>query len=227
MDGQYRILIVEDEEIISNQIKEYLSTWGYQVRSIQDFSAILQEFTQYRPHLVLLDISLPFYNGFYWCQEIRKISKVPILFLSSAHESMNIVLAMNMGGDDFVAKPFDLQVLSAKIQALLRRSYDFQENRQVIIHGSLTLDLGSMLLTYQSHKIELSKNEFIIMRLLMENKGRTVAREEMMQALWEDECFVDDNTLTVNMTRLRKKLHEEGISEYIKTKKGVGYLVEE
>jgi len=178
------------------------------------------------PQLVLLDIALPFYNGFHWCSEIRKFSKVPIIFISSASDNMNIVMAMNMGGDDFIAKPFDLHVLTAKVGALLRRTYSFQGQVNVLEHNGVVLNLNDATLTYQNHKIELTKNDFKIVQLLMENAGRVVSRDEMMQRLWESDQFIDDNTLTVNITRLRKKLAEAGLKQWIVTKKGLGYLVE-
>ncbi len=224
-DTNYKILCVEDDRVIADQIAQYLETWGYEVTTIKDFSKVLEEFSQNQYHLILMDISLPFYNGFYWCREIRKISKVPIIFLSSASENMNIVMAVNMGGDDFIAKPFDLQVLYAKIQALIRRSYDFTEEMQILTYHELTLNKGTMKLLYRDRDINLSKNEFKIMQLLLEHKGRVITKEDIMKSLWDEECFVDDNTLAVNIARLRKKLLEEGIEDIIRTKKGVGYLV--
>lgn len=178
------------------------------------------------PHLVLLDISLPYFNGFHWCQEIRKLSKAPIVFLSSASDNMNIVMAMNMGGDDFVAKPFDLTVLAAKIQALLRRSYDFQTGGQLLEHRGAILNLSDATLSYQTEKLALSRNEFRILETLFQQKGKVVSREKLMRRLWETDCFVDENTLTVNMTRLRKRLAGIGMTDLITTKKGVGYLLE-
>lgn len=207
----YKILIVEDDETIARLLREHLEKWGYQARCAEDFKQVAKEFKEYAPHLVLMDIGLPFYNGFYWCTEIRKTSNVPILFLSSMSDNMNIVMAIQMGGDDFVTKPFDLNVLTVKIQALLRRTYAFQ---------------GSASVTFQSQKIELTKNDYKILQILMERAGTIVKREEIMQRLWESDEFIDDNTLTVNMTRLRKKLEELGVQEFIKTKKGIGYIIE-
>ena len=207
----YKILIVEDDETIARLLREHLEKWGYQARCAEDFKQVAKEFKEYAPHLVLMDIGLPFYNGFYWCTEIRKTSNVPILFLSSMSDNMNIVMAIQMGGDDFVTKPFDLNVLTVKIQALLRRTYAFQ---------------GSASVTFQNRKIELTKNDYKILQILMERAGTIVKREEIMQRLWESDEFIDDNTLTVNMTRLRKKLEELGVQEFIKTKKGIGYIIE-
>ncbi len=219
----YKILIVEDDNTISNQICKYLSGWGYESACVENLENILPEFISFAPQLVLLDIGLPFYNGYYWCGEIRKISQVPVVFVSSASDNMNIVMALNMGGDDFIVKPFDLEVLLAMVQAILRRTYSFQNQSSVMEHGNVILNLTDMSLLYQGTKLELSKNEFRILQLLYEKAGNTVRRESIMKRLWDNECFVDDNTLTVNMNRLRKKLEEAGIENFILTKKGVGY----
>lgn len=219
----YKILIVEDDNTISEQISKYLDRWGYETVCAADFENILPQFITYDPQLVLLDIGLPFYNGYYWCSEIRKISQVPVVFISSASDNMNIVMAMNMGGDDFIMKPFDLEVLLAKVQAILRRTYSFQKQTSVMEYGNVLLNLTDMSLLYQDTRVELSKNEFRILQLLYEHAGNTVSRENIMKRLWDNECFVDDNTLTVNMNRLRKKLDEIGIHDFILTKKGVGY----
>lgn len=221
----YKILIVEDDSIISEQVSKYLARWGYESACVEDFENILSQFTAFDPQLVLLDIGLPFYNGYYWCGEIRKISQVPVVFVSSASDNMNIVMAMNMGGDDFIVKPFDLEVLLAKVQAILRRTYSFQNQSSVMEHRNVILNLADMSLLYQGNRVELSKNEFRILQLLYENAGKTVSRESMMKRLWDNECFVDDNTLTVNMNRLRRKLEKVGIHDFILTKKGVGYLL--
>jgi two-component system response regulator protein BraR/BceR len=221
----YKILLIEDDSVISLEISKYLSRWDYEVRCVEDFNQVMDDFKKYEPQLVLMDISLPFYNGYYWCAEIRKLSKVPVIFISSASDNMNVVMAVNMGGDDFIPKPFDLEVLHAKIQAILRRTYAYneqtayQEYRGVLFN---TLD-GSIL--YQNQKIELTRNEFRILQLLFENIGKTVSRELIMKRLWDNECFIDDNTLTVNMNRLRKKLEEASIEDFIHTRKGIGYLI--
>lgn len=223
----YKILIIEDDSTISEQIGKYLIRWGYEIFCIENFENILPQFTAFDPQLVLLDIGLPFYNGYYWCGEIRKISQVPVVFISSASDNMNIVMAMNMGGDDFIVKPFDLEVLLAKVQAILRRTYSFQNQSAVMEHRNVILNLADMTLLYQGNRLELSKNEFRILQLLYENAGKTVSRESMMKRLWDNECFVDDNTLTVNMNRLRRKLEEAEIRDFILTKKGVGYQLSE
>lgn len=222
----YKILIIEDDLTIAKTIQEHLCKWDYEVTYVTDFKHIIEQFVQFDPQLVLLDIVLPFFNGFHWCNEIRKISKVPIMFLSSASDNMNIVMAMNMGGDDFIAKPFDLNVLTAKVGALLRRTYSFQGQLNVIEHKGVVLNLSDATLMYRNQKIELTKNDYKILQLLMENIGKVVSRDEIMQRLWENDQFIDDNTLTVNITRLRKKLSDCGLEDFIVTKKGLGYMVE-
>lgn len=221
----YKILIIEDDETIAKAIKNAIESWSYEALCITDFRDIMREFVDYSPHLVLLDISLPFYNGYYWCSEIRKLSKVPIIFISSASDNMNIVMAVNMGGDDFIAKPFDLNVLTAKVQAMLRRTYDFAGQSGFLEHKGAILNTGDATLTYNNEKIELTKNEYKILQILIENKGKVVSRDTIMTKLWETDSFVDDNTLTVNITRLRKKLDEAGLHDFITTKKGIGYMV--
>ena len=202
----YRILIVEDDSTIASNVAAHLERWDYETRQIEDFKCVMEAFQQFDPQLVILDIGLPFYNGFYWCQEIRKISSVPILFLSSMNDNMNIVMAMNMGGDEFIEKPFDLNVLTAKVQALLRRAYSFQGNVNVLEHEGMLLNLNDASLSYRGEKISLTKNEFRILQMLMENAGKIVARDDIIARLWESDEFIDDNTLTVNVARLRKKL---------------------
>lgn len=222
----YRIFIVEDDRGIAQAIEQQLSMWALDAKCVEDFRQVLREFSQYDPHLVLLDIALPFFNGYHWCNEIRKVSKVPIIFLSSASDNMNIVMAMNMGADDFIAKPFDQTVLMAKIQAMLRRTYDFATSVPVLEHRGALLNTGDNTLTYEGQQIDLTKNEYRILLTLMENKGKVVSREKLMERLWETESFIDDNTLTVNVNRLRKKLDAAGLMDFIITKFGVGYLVE-
>jgi len=218
-------MLIEDDMTIANAIADHLLKWGYEAKYITNFQDIKEEVIRFDPHLILLDIYLPFYNGFYWCNEIRQISKVPIVFLSSASDNMNIIMAMNMGGDDFIAKPVDLTVLTAKIQAILRRTYSFQGQLNVMEHNGVVLNLSDMTVTHSGEKVELTKNEFRILQLLMENIGRAITRQGIMERLWENDSFVDDNTLTVNINRLRKKLEDVGVTEYIVTKKGVGYII--
>lgn len=222
----YRILVVEDDATIAQAICCTVESWGMEARTVEDFRNVMAEFAACSPHLVILDIGLPFFNGFHWCGEIRRVSRVPILFLSSASDNMNIVMAMNMGADDFVAKPFDLTVLTAKVQAMLRRAYDFAPSNPLLTHRGAFLDTGEGSLTYEGRKIDLSKNEYRILQCLLENKGRVVSREKLMERLWATDSFVDENTLTVNVNRLRRKLEGAGLADFIATRHGVGYLVE-
>ncbi len=219
----YRIFIVEDEETIAKTVREHLESWDYEVACVKDFANVMREFVEFAPQLVLMDIKLPFFNGYHWCSEIRKISKVPVIFLSSASDNMNIVMAMNMGGDDFIAKPFDLDVLTVKIGAMLRRSYDFAGSSSILEHRGAMLNLTEATLFYQEEKIELTKNELRILQVLMENKEKVVSRDTLMTKLWESDAYVDENTLSVNVNRLRKKLEGIGLTDYIMTKKGIGY----
>lgn len=221
----YRLLLVEDDAVIAEEIKRHLEKWGYEVTCAEDFGNVLGAFAACSPHLVLMDIGLPFYNGYYWCAQIRQISKVPIIFVSSASDNMNIVMAVNMGGDDFLTKPFEPEVLSAKVQAMLRRTYAFRDQTNLMEYQGLILDLTDASLVVKGQKLELTKNEFRILQLLFENAGKTVSREAIMKRLWDNDCFVDDNTLTVNVTRLRKKLESGGAGPLIQTKKGLGYMI--
>ncbi len=223
----YRILVVEDDKVISEQIGKFLGKWGYEVEMVKDFADVMGQFVSCEPQLVLMDIGLPFYNGYYWCGEIRKVSQVPIIFISSASDNMNVVMAVNMGGDDFVVKPFDLEILQAKIQALLRRAYAFTAPGTVLEYRGVLLNMTDMSISCFQKRIELTKNEFRILQTLFEASGGVVSRDMLMKRLWDDECFVDDNTLTVNINRLRKRLGEVGLAELIQTKKGVGYLLGE
>lgn len=226
----YRILVVEDDAVIAGQIGKYLAKWGYEVETVKDFTDVMGQFAAYEPQLVLMDIGLPFYNGYYWCGEIRKISQVPIIFISSASDNMNVVMAVNMGGDDFVTKPFDLEILQAKVQALLRRAYAFTAPGTVLEYQGILLNMTDVSLSFRKKeesvcRIELTKNEFRILQTLFEAAGGIVSRDMLMKRLWDDECFVDDNTLTVNMNRLRRRLAEIGLCDFVQTKKGVGYFL--
>lgn len=221
----YKILIVEDDESIADAIMQQLKSWGNEVEAVSDFKNVLEKFLEFDPHLVLLDIMLPFFNGYHWCSKIRQISKVPIVFLSSASDNMNIVMAMNMGGDDFIAKPVDLTVLTAKVQAVLRRTYDLSGQIPVLEHRGLILNLNDTSITYEDSNLELTKNEFKILQTLMENKGKIVSRDTLMTRLWQMDSFVEENTLTVNIGRLRKKLESIGLKDFITTKVGSGYTI--
>lgn len=221
----YRLFIVEDDSGIANAVAAQAQAWNLQTHIVQDFSNVMHEFAEFSPHIVLLDIMLPFFDGYHWCSEIRRVSKVPIIFVSSASDNMNIVMAMNLGADDFISKPFDGSVLMAKIQALLRRTYDFGANVPVLEHRGALLDTGENSLVFGDEKITLTKNEYRILLCLMENKGKVVSREKLMERLWETDSFVAENTLTVNVNRLRKKLDAAGLKDFIATKFGVGYII--
>ena len=222
-----RVFIVEDDAVIAKAVAEHLATWQMKAGCAGNFERIAEEAAEFQPDIIIMDIKLPYYNGFYWCAEIRKTSKVPIVFLSSADDNMNIVMAMNMGGDDFISKPFDLQVLTAKLQAVLRRSYGADLVSHSLECGPVALNLDDTSASVNGEKIELTKNEFLILKALMEKQGRVVSREEIMERLWGNDEFVDDNTLTVNITRIRKKMEAAGITDFIGTKRGLGYIVGE
>ena len=219
----HKILLVEDDEVIRQQVKKMLEQCGYEVVLVEDFMEVLSIFVKVEPHLVLMDIGSPLFNGYHWCQEIRKVSKVPIMFLSSRDQAMDIVMAINMGGDDFVTKPFDQNVLLAKIQGLLRRSYEFGKDQSLLEYMGVILNLKAMDLVYQGEVVSLTKNEFQILQVLFERSGNIVSREDLMKELWNSDFFIDDNTLSVNVARLRKKLEAVGLKYFIETKKGVGY----
>lgn len=222
----YRVLLVEDDRGIAEALCAQLGDWGFAVRAMENFRDVTGEFRAFDPQLVLLDLMLPFQSGYHWCAELRKISNVPVMFLSSAADNLNIVTAMNMGADDFIAKPFDLDVLTAKVQALLRRTYDFAAASPVLSHRGAVLQTGDQSLLVDGEKLPLSKNEYRILWTLLQDKGTIVSREKLMEALWQTDSFVDENTLSVNMARLRKKLDGAGLTGFITTKIGAGYLVE-
>lgn len=221
----YKIMIVEDDVTIRKILKESLCQWGFNAFYIEDFNQVLKSFIDEKPHLILMDVTLPFYNGYYWTKEIRKYSKLPIIFISSNTGNMDMIMAMNMGGDDYITKPFELDFVIAKVQALLRRSYEFITQSSIIEHEGLILNLLEGIITYQNQSEELTKNELKIIQLLLENKGNIVSRDKMMVKLWNSDCYIDDNTLTVNVNRLRKKIEKLGLMNFVKTKKGMGYYV--
>ena len=221
----YRMLIVEDDRGIGEAITRQAAVWGLEARCVADFQKVMGEFGAFDPQLVLMDITLPFFNGYHWCSRIRQVSKVPIIFISSAADNMNIIMAVNMGADDFIAKPFDMSVLMAKINAMLRRTYDFTGTSPMLEHRGAVLNTGDNTLTFEGKEIPLSKNEYRILLTLLENKGSVVSRERLMERLWQTDSFVDENTLTVNVGRLRKKLDGAGLPGFVETRFGVGYLV--
>ena len=221
------VLIVEDDEVIAKEVAKHLSLWQMNCTVVEDFQKVIETFNECGPDIVLMDLHLPCYNGFYWCGEIRKVSQVPVVFLSSADDNMNIVMAMNMGADDFIAKPFDLQVLTAKLQAILRRSYGESITVHKLEVGNISLNLDDTTATIDGDKLDLTKNEYLILKALMERPGKVVSRESIMERLWGADEFVDDNTLTVNVTRIRKKIEAAGVPDFITTKRGLGYIVGE
>ncbi len=221
----YRIFIVEDDGALADVMARQIRSWGHEVRCARDFRDVMGEFLAFDPHLVLLDIGLPFYNGYHWCEQIRKVSQVPVVFISSASDNMNIVMAMTMGGDDFLPKPVDLNVMTAKLNAVLRRAYDMGGKTPVLEHRGAVLNLNDASLTYEGKRVELTKNEFRILQTLLENKGKIVSRDTLMTRLWQMDAYVEENTLTVNVTRLRKKLEDAGLSDFITTRVGAGYMV--
>ena len=224
---QYRIFLVEDDPVISRTVKDYLTRLGYLVAQGQNLADLTPEFTAFAPQLVLLDLSLPYHNGYHWCRVFRELSQLPIVFLSSAADNLNIVTAMELGADDYITKPFDLEVLGAKVQALLRRAYAYGRPADLVdCGGGVVLDLGSGVLKTASGPVELTRNELRILQTLLTRRGRTVPREDLMTALWATDCFVDENTLTVNVARLRKKLETAGLPGLIRTRKGEGYCIQ-
>ena len=223
----YKIYIVEDDKGIAEGILSCLGSWGMEGRIVSDYMKVMEEVTEYEPHLIIMDITLPYMGGYHWCQEIRKTSNVPIIFISSATDNMNIVMAMNMGADDFIPKPFDQSVLIAKVQALLRRTYSFSQGSSTLQANGAVLNTNDNTLTYNGNKIELARNEYRILITLMQNKNKVVSREKLMEALWESDCYVDENTLTVNVGRLRKTLEGIGLKDLIKTRFGMGYILED
>ena len=222
----YKMLIVEDDPTIADEVAAQIAPWGIEAKKADDLRNVMQVFAKFQPHIVLLDISLPFFNGYHWCEQIRAVSKVPVIFISSASDNMNIVMAMNRGADDFASKPFDMNVLTAKVRALLRRTYDFGASVPLLEHKGAILNTGDGSLSVNGEKVSLSKNEYRILLCLMENKGKTVSREKLMERLWQTDQFIDENTLTVNVNRLRKKLDAAGLADFIETKFGVGYIVD-
>ena len=223
----YKVFIVEDDKGIADGIASCLGNWGMEGRTVSDFMKVLDEVNEYEPHLIIMDITLPYMGGYHWCREIRKTSSVPIIFISSATDNMNIIMAINMGADDFIAKPFDQSVLIAKVTALLRRTYDFSQASATLEVAGAVLNTNNNTLTYNGTEIDLARNEYKILLTLVQNKNKVVSREKLMEALWETDCYVDENTLTVNVGRLRKTLEGIGLKDIIKTKFGVGYILED
>jgi DNA-binding response OmpR family regulator len=219
------ILLVEDDLDLSKVLSSSLNKWGFKVNLIEKFDSILKEFIEKDPQLVIMDVNLPYYDGFYWCKKIREVSKVPILFLSSRDSNMDLIMGINNGGDDYITKPFSIEVLITKINALLRRTYDYAGSESIIYYNDAVLDIEKCTFKYGNNTIELTKNEIKILSILIKNREKVVSRDKLMMSLWNDDEFVSDNTLTVNITRLRNKIKEIGLDDFIKTKKGIGYMV--
>lgn len=221
---KWKIFLVEDDKVIAEEIERHLKFWNYEIKIAEDFQNIFDDFKSFHPDLVLMDVTLPFYNGYHWCKIIRKNSKVPILFISAADENLNLIMAMDLGADDYLTKPFELELLQIKIRALLRRAYEYIETRN-IFYKDISLDCDKMIISRENKEIELTKNEFKILEILLEKPGKVVNRDEIIDKIWQSDSYIDDNTLTVNIMRLRKKLEDINIFDLIKTKKGVGYYV--
>jgi response regulator len=223
---KFKIFLIEDDEIIAKSLKKFLENWSYDVYLVEDFEKVFEEYKKIDPAIILIDISLPFFNGYYWCEQVRKVSNLPIIFISSASENLNKIMAMNMGADDYITKPFDLELLLAKIKALLRRSYEYTEPSHNIAYKDIVIDRDRMVLSFGYSQLSLSKNEYLILEMMFVHPEKIFQREEIMDKIWQTDEFIDDNTLTVNIMRLRKKLDSIGLKNFIKTKKKVGYYIE-
>ncbi len=221
------IFIIEDDKALSREISLTLSKWNYTVKEVKNFENITNEVLECNPKLILMDINLPCYDGFYWCSQIRNFLKVPIIFISSRDNDMDIIMSINMGGDDYIMKPFSPQILVAKIQAILRRTYSYNSELKsdIIKFKDVTLNIVESKLYFKNKEVELTKNELKIMKILMENQEKIVSRDEIIEELWDTDEFISENTLTVNVNRLRKKLDTIGLEDFILTKKGQGYII--
>lgn len=226
-----KLFYVEDDKLLATELKQFFSKYNYDLIIIQDFSNVLAEIEHADPELVLLDVNLPVHDGFYWCREIRKNSQIPIIMLSSRDTKLDQMSGMTIGADDYLTKPIDLEMLLIKVQTLLRRSYDYNQtpttNTALLKVGELQLNYQQFILTYQDKTEELTKNETKILQKLFEHQNEFVRRDLLMDYLWENEAFIDENTLNVNMSRLRKKIFEMTGTEYIQTKRMVGYKISE
>ncbi|ABS41910.1 response regulator transcription factor [Clostridium botulinum] len=226
MNNTYKLLIIEDDKNMCEVLSNLLNKWEFEVNVCKDFEKVIECFLKYKPDVVLMDINLPVCDGFYWCKKIRQISKTPIIFVSSRDSNMEIVMAINNGGDDFIQKPFNSEVLIAKLQAIIRRTYEYKnEEAKVLKCDDLLLNLDNATLLYNEKSLELTKNEMLLLKTLMENKGKGVSRSKLMKKLWDDDIYVNENTLTVNINRLRNRLEKFGIKDLIVTKKGIGYII--
>lgn len=221
------IFIIEDDKALSREISLILNKWGYSTLEVNNFENITDEVLHCNPKLILMDINLPCYDGFYWCSQIRNFLKVPIIFISSRDNDMDVIMSINMGGDDYITKPFSPQILVAKIQAILRRTYSYNNELKsdIIKFKDITLNFVEGKVYFKDESVDLTKNELKIMHILMENQERIVSRDEIIEDLWDTDEFISENTLTVNVNRLRKKLSSIGLENFIETKKGQGYII--
>jgi len=224
MDNK-KILIIEDEEKIREELKDFLKRYGYETKGITSFENVIEETLKAKADLILLDINLPYFDGYYICREIRKVSNVPIIIVTSRDSDMDELMSINLGADDFITKPYNTQILLARIASLLRRTSQSYENNDILEYKGLIYDIHKSEVSFENNKIELSKNENKILYMLIKNKERIVSRNDIIESLWDSDEFIDDNTLTVNINRLRKKLEEIGALDYLQTKRGQGYMI--
>ena len=220
-----KVLIIEDDLDLALEMKRTLEHWQFDVRLTKAFNQIIETFLEYEPMIIILDINLPFFDGFYWCKKIRQISTVPIIFLSSRDSNLDLMMAIHHGGDDYLTKPISSDILVTKINAIMRRTYDYVSNSNLVYLDNLVVDFEKGTLKHNNKTLELTKNEMRILTTLIKQKGKIVTREQLMINLWNDDEFISDNTLTVNVNRLRARLKEIGIDDFIQTKKGIGYLI--
>lgn len=221
----YKIVIVEDSEFIRVELKTYLERYGYEVEAPDSFENIIEYINKSNANLILLDINLPLYDGYYICREVRKKSDVPIIVVTSRDSQVDELMSMNLGADDFITKPYNTEILIARVSAILKRSYGKNSNEEIMNYGDLKLNLANGSISYNSNNIELTKNELRILAYLIKNRGKIVSRDTLMDALWQSDLFLDDNTLSVNVTRLRKKIEEIGLKNIIETRRGLGYIM--
>lgn len=219
------ILLVEDDFSLAVELKDALNKWNFNVSLIENFEDILKEYIEKKPQLIIMDVNLPYFDGYYWCNKIREVSKVPIIFLSSRDSNMDLIMGINNGGDDYITKPFSIEVLISKINAIMRRTYDYIASESLLYYNDVILDIEKCTLKYNEYTIDLTKNEMKILSVLIKNQGKVISRDKLMMSLWNCDEFISDNTLTVNITRLRSKLKEMGLGDFIKTKKGLGYRI--
>ncbi len=220
-----KLMIIEDSQIIIEELKSLLTRYGYEVITSENFENIIEDIKNENPDLILLDINLPVYDGFYICREVRKNLNIPIIIVTSRDSDIDELMSMNLGADDFVTKPYNTQILLARISAVIKRTYNDSSNTDILTYKDLNLDLSKGIITAFDKSVELSKNEMKILAYLMKNKETIVSRDELMNYMWNSDVYIDDNTLSVNMTRIRKKLEELNLKDYIETRRGLGYIM--